>query len=41
MKTRLWLDGSVEQVTLPDADQIRFTDPASGYTYIACSYGPL
>ncbi len=39
-KMRLWLDGSVEQVTVPDADQIRFTDPASGYTYIARLYGP-
>ncbi len=38
-KTRLWIDGQVGQVTLPLAQQIRFTDPVSGYTYIAGKFG--
>jgi hypothetical protein len=38
-KMRLWIDGQVGQVTLPDAQQVRFTDPASGYTYVARRYG--
>lgn len=39
-KMRIWLDGSVEQINIPDAEQARFTDPVNGYTYIARKYGP-
>ncbi|MEB2312757.1 MAG: hypothetical protein OZ921_10725 [Sorangiineae bacterium] len=38
-KMRIWLQGSVEEITVPDADQIRFTDPVNGYTYVARKYG--
>src|SRR5439155_8807619 len=39
-KMRLWIDGQVGQINVPDAQQVRFSDPASGYTYIARKYGP-
>jgi len=38
-KLRVWIDGSNEQVNVPDTQQSRFYDPASGYTYIARKYG--
>jgi hypothetical protein len=38
-KMRLWIDGQVGGVNVPPTQQIRFTDPASGYTYIARKYG--
>lgn len=38
-KLRLWIDGSSEAVTVPDAQQVRFYHPESGYTYIARRYG--
>jgi hypothetical protein len=38
-KTRLWIDGQVGQVTVPTTQQVRFTDPVSGYTYIASKFG--
>jgi hypothetical protein len=38
-KMRVWIDGQVGQVTIPDAEQVRYTDPASGYTYVARKYG--
>jgi hypothetical protein len=38
-KMRVWLDGQIGQVTVPEAEQVRFTDPASGYTYVARKYG--
>lgn len=39
-KMRVWVEGQVGGVDVPDAEQIRFTDPASGYTYVARTYGP-
>jgi hypothetical protein len=38
-KMRLWIDGQVGGVNVPAAQQARFHDPASGYTYIARRYG--
>lgn len=38
-KMRLWVEGQVGGVTIPDAQQIRFTNPLSGYTYVARKYG--
>jgi hypothetical protein len=42
-KMRIWIDGieaNISDVAFPDAqDQIRFYDPASGFTYIARSFG--
>ncbi len=38
-KMRLWIDGQVGAITVPDAQQVRFQDPASSYTYIARKYG--
>jgi hypothetical protein len=39
-KMRVWIDGQVGSIDVPTASQIRFSDPASGYTYIARKYGP-
>lgn len=39
-KMRIWIDGQVGAIEVPDDEQIRFHDPASGYTYIARLYGP-
>jgi hypothetical protein len=40
-KMRMWLDGSVSaEIDIPEAEQARFTDPDSGFTYIARRYGP-
>ena len=38
-KMRIWIDGQVGAVDVPEAQQVRFTDPASGYTYIGRKYG--
>lgn len=39
-KMRIWLDGSISsELELPEAEQIRFTFPDSGITYIARRYG--
>ena len=38
-KLRVWVDGTTEQITVPEAQQIRFYDPSSGYTYVARLYG--
>lgn len=41
-KTRIWIDGVDGQVSLttfPQSDQLRFTNPDSGYTYIARKFG--
>jgi hypothetical protein len=38
-KMRLWIDGQVGQINVPDDQQLRFYDPATGYTYIARKYG--
>lgn len=38
-KLRLWVDGMVGEVNVPEDQQVRFYNPESGYTYIARSYG--
>lgn len=38
-KLRVWIDGQVGEVDLPDDEKVKFTDPASGYTYVARRYG--
>ena len=38
-KMRVWIDGSDGGIVLPDAEQARYTDPESGYTYVARKYG--
>ncbi|HEY8076434.1 MAG TPA: hypothetical protein VIF62_20055, partial [Labilithrix sp.] len=38
-KMRVWIDGQVGAVNVPDDQQVRFTDPSSGYTYVARKYG--
>ena len=38
-KMRLWIDGQVGGLNLPEADQVHFYDPSSGYTYVARKYG--
>ena len=38
-KMRVWLDGQMGEVKIPEAEQVRYTDPVSGYTYIARKYG--
>lgn len=38
-KMRVWLDGQDGQVSVPEAEQARYTDPTSGYTYVARKYG--
>jgi hypothetical protein len=39
-KMRIWLDGSISgEVNVPEAEQIRFTDPESGITYITRAFG--
>lgn len=39
-KMRVWIDGQVGQITIPDAEKILFTDPQTGYTFVARKYGP-
>jgi hypothetical protein len=38
-KMRIWIDGQVGSVNVDPAEQARFRDPATGYTYIARRYG--
>ncbi len=38
-KLRLWIDGQLGEVTVPDAQRIHFYNPVSGYTYVARRYG--
>ena len=38
-KMRVWIHGQVGEMDLPEAEQIRFRDPDSGYTYVARRYG--
>jgi hypothetical protein len=38
-KLRLWLEGHDAAIEVPEAQRVRFYDPASGYTYVARSYG--
>lgn len=39
-KMRIWVDGLAGELKIPDAQQIRFTNPESGYTYVGRKYGP-
>lgn len=39
-KMRVWVDGMTGELKIPDAVQARFTNPESGYTYVAKKYGP-
>jgi hypothetical protein len=39
-KMRVWIDGMVGEINVPEAQQVRFYDPDTGYTYIARKYGP-
>jgi hypothetical protein len=36
--SRVWLDGSNEQINVPIAKQVKFSDPFSGQTYVALHY---
>jgi hypothetical protein len=38
-KLRLWLLGHDSSIEVPEAQQVHFYDPASGYTYVARLYG--
>lgn len=39
-KLRIWVQGSISrEIELPEAEQIRFTNPESGITYVARRYG--
>lgn len=38
-KMRVWIDGQNGAINVPDDQQVRFYDPASGYTYISRTYG--
>lgn len=39
-KMRLWIEGNLGgEFEVPEAEQVRFSDPESGITYIARSYG--
>lgn len=36
---RITLEGTMSVIDIPDAEKIEFTDPRSGYTYVARRYG--
>ena len=38
--SRIWTEGGVERVDVPEAQRIRFTNPESGISYVARRYGP-
>jgi hypothetical protein len=38
-KMRIWLEGVDFIGAIPDAELVKFTDPASGFTYVARSFG--
>ena len=38
-KLRLWIDGQIGEVNVPEAQKAKFYNPASGYTYVARRYG--
>jgi len=38
-KLRLWILGNDATIDIPEAQQIRFYEPVSGYTYVARRYG--
>lgn len=39
-KMRIWVEGLTGEIKIADAQQARFTNPESGYTYISKKYGP-
>ncbi len=40
-KLRIWIEGNLgAEFDIPEAEQVRFTDPTSGITYVARRYGP-
>lgn len=39
-KLLMYLEGTVGVIDIPDAQKIKFTDPRSGFTYVARLYGP-
>jgi hypothetical protein len=39
-KTLVYLEGTENVLDFPDAQKIKFTDPRSGFTYVARLYGP-
>jgi hypothetical protein len=38
-KMRLWLEGAVDEIAIDPTLAVKFTDPDSGYTYVARKYG--
>lgn len=39
-KLRIWVQGSIsDEIQIPEAEQVRFTNPESGITYVARRYG--
>ncbi len=38
-KMRVWMEGATDAITISDDLAIKFTDPNSGYTYVAKKYG--
>jgi hypothetical protein len=38
-KLRLWIDGQLGEVEVPEEQQARFYNPVTGYTYVARRYG--
>jgi hypothetical protein len=39
-KMRIWIDGMVGEINIPDAQKAKFFDPGTGITYTARKYGP-
>ncbi|HEY3234083.1 MAG TPA: hypothetical protein VGJ84_05175 [Polyangiaceae bacterium] len=39
-KLQIWVAGYYSSIPVPDGQQIRFTNPESGITYVARKYGP-
>jgi len=38
-KLRVWMEGATDAITISDDLAVKFTDPNSGYTYVARKYG--
>jgi hypothetical protein len=38
-KMRVWIDGQIGEIKIPDAQKILMSDPTTGYTYVARKYG--
>ena len=39
-KLLMYLEGTKGVIDVPDAQKVKFTDPRSGFTYVARQYGP-